>query len=117
MKDGLLHKKKEAWNRPKTCSTIEECSEIVNEYILSGSEDKLEIETVGVSEEDIKSLASEYMTQTFGWPKSYKLTSVMNSDEKKLTMEIKYDESYYVYRYVVYGDEIPKRKKGIKVIR
>ena len=111
VKDGLLHKKKEAWNRPKTCSTIEECFEIVNEYILSGSDDKLEIETVGVSEEDIKSLASEYMTQTFGRPKSYKLTSVKNSDRKKLTMEIEYEESYYVYRYVVYGDEIPQKEK------
>lgn len=110
VKEGLLHKSKEAWEQPEPCSTLEEYHEIVNEYILSGSDEELVIKTVGLDKEDFESISAEYMTQPFGWPDSCSWTSGLNTDEKEITQKIKYDESYYVYRYVVYGDEIPKKE-------
>lgn len=110
VKEGLLHKAKEPWKQPETCTNVEQYAKVVNDYILSGSDEELIIYTEGFSDEDFDKIANYYMTQPFGWLGSLSWQSGENSGEKKVTQTLKFDESYYVYRYIVYGDSIPKNE-------
>lgn len=104
-KSGLLHKEAQSWTAEQSCTSVKDFAKIFDEYILSGSTDKLSIHIDEITIEDLDDI-NEMLTQPFAFMAgtSYKDNANGGID---VDVRITYDDSYYVYRYIVYGIEIP----------
>lgn len=111
---GLVHKDKESWTAPDMCKGIGEVSLAIESYVLAGCTDELVLHTEDVSESDIREL-NEYMTQPYACGKAYEYDQQADGSAD-ITITLEYDDSYYVYMYIVYGVAIPDSSTRAKEI-
>lgn len=104
-KKGLSHKSGDMWSAPENCSSLREFVKITEEYIMSGNQEKLVIHTNEMTGEDINGV-NKLLTQPFAYVSS---TTYRENDDggADVDVELTYDDSFYVYRYIVYGIAIP----------
>ena len=104
-KTGLYHTNRTAWTAPTMCNDIYDIAKAVDSYVLAGCRDELKLYINDVADSDIKNM-NDYMTQSFGWGDQYLNGS--DSDGDYITIDLKYEDSYYVYMYIVYEVPIPE---------
>lgn len=104
-KAGLYHTNRTAWTAPAVCNDIYDVANAIDSYVLAGCRDNLKLYINGISDSDIENI-NQYMTQSFGWGDRY--LSARDSGGDYIAVDLKYEDSYYVYMYIVYGVPIPE---------
>lgn len=104
-KTGLLHTSRQTWTAPDVCNDLYEFADAIDSYVLAGCRDDIKLYIDGITDSDIKNL-NEYLTQSFGWGDRYLIDK--DADGEYVSMSLQYEDSYYVYMYVVYGIPIPE---------
>ena len=104
-KAGLYHTTRTTWTAPTVCNDIYDVANAVDSYVLAGCRDNLKLYINGIPDSDIKNM-NQYMTQSFGWGDQY--LSGRDSGGDYIAVDLKYEDSYYVYMYIVYGVPIPE---------
>lgn len=116
-KEGLVHKDKKIWKKPDVCTDMSQYAKVINQYILSGSNEQLIIDTKGIDDEEITNI-NEYITQPFGWCDRHIFEESDVDGMNKVEVYIHFEPVYYVYRYIVYGDDIPEtEEKAIELLK
>lgn len=104
-KAGLYHTNRTAWTAPSVCNDIYDVANAIDSYVLAGCRDNLKLYINGIPGSDIENM-NQYMTQSFGWGDRY--LSARDSGGDYIAVDLKYEDSYYVYMYIVYGVPIPE---------
>lgn len=104
-KAGLYHTNRTAWTAPSVCNDIYDVANAIDSYVLAGCRDNLKLYINGIPDSDIENM-NQYMTQSFGWGDRY--LSARDSGGDYIAVDLKYEDSYYVYMYIVYGVPIPE---------
>lgn len=104
-KAGLYHTNRTAWTAPAVCNDIYDVANAIDSYVLAGCRDNLKLYINGIPDSDIENI-NQYMTQSFGWGDRY--LSARDSGGDYIAVDLKYEDSYYVYMYIVYGVPIPE---------
>ena len=87
------------------CNDIYDVVNAIDSYVLAGCRDNLKLYINGIPDSDIENI-NQYMTQSFGWGDRY--LSARDSGGDYIAVDLKYEDSYYVYMYIVYGVPIPE---------